>query len=182
MSSSAAPVLLYSECYIDTAVLTAASGYPSIDFSGNGPVAEAMQERPTVCILAMVDDDDARRTHRQKEPAYFHAFGVIGEGPLLRFFKHPDRPHFLIKTRPACDRWLYECAVGVGLQPSAYGFPADDFDSFLSVTKQIFSDQTPAVRSLIREVRRLRAEPFRQLQLFIRQHKAAPQWMLDMEA
>ena len=148
------------ECYADT-VLIEIAGFkhpnhqPSI-----GQVANSMKKRPKTKLIGVVDDD-------KNKPAYFSQFVLLEEKDRLSKYKHPDREHYLIILSPAFEKWIYDAATDVNVDPEKYGFKS--MKRFKNATKNQFVSNNQEVKRFLNDIKQRKNSPMQTLIRWIRE-------------
>ena len=79
---------------------------------------------------------------------------MIVESPLLHLFRHPKKPHYLIKIgdeKEAMETFILTCANDAGIDLSKYGLKPD-LESLKVKTKSTTSVDDPQLKSLFRDL------------------------------
>ncbi|MEM8522993.1 MAG: hypothetical protein AAGG68_00045 [Bacteroidota bacterium] len=83
-----------------------------------GNIANTLRDKLTNRLaLGLVDND-------KKQPKYLESFSVLksNEDHRLLLKKHHDKKHYGIFFLPAFEKWLWETAVSLNIDPKTYGY------------------------------------------------------------
>lgn len=136
------------ECYIDTnlleTILPTAKGYNHQKGCNN--VVKVMKEKLKEKFAVGIVDKDKRQIR------YVDEFEEIGHTESLFFYKHPEKPHFIIMISPAMDNFILKCASEEKVSMEQSGF-SSELKAFTAQTKQVSSKEELAFKRLFQEIK-----------------------------
>jgi len=137
------------ECFVDTTLISILLGSDVNHKKGCPSVAKEMKTGRFFDNFAVgIVDNDKRKLD------YFEQFLLIVESPLLHLFRHPKKPHYLIKIgdeKEAMETFILTCANDAGIDLSKYGLKPD-LESLKVKTKSTTSVDDPQLKSLFRDL------------------------------
>ena len=141
------------ECYVDTnlvatmlALEVQEAGSPTHCKGCNVVCGNMNSQRLRESFALGIIDEDKRQHSYMKE---FNEIGVCGHIKLL---KHKDRHHFIIMTKPAMDKFVWDIAHKHGINMNEYELP-DTLKEFTRLTKDIKAKDSANMKRLFKKLK-----------------------------
>ena len=123
------------ECYVDTRIAEIL-GEAKREYNhqhGSSNVANKMiKDLKERIALGIIDEDK----HKGPSGDYFLEFDTMVEKNNLILKKHPNRKHYLVLVCPEAEKWLFNDAKKVGINPTdkEYNLP-EEMKGFIKISK-----------------------------------------------
>jgi len=175
-------VLFVPECHADTAVIltllreNSANRKRLLNYvshqQGIGNVGNNLRRQPVASgsarrVVGIVDLD------KKSEHPYLREFTRVRGGGVERnhhshaLLQHQEHAsQYLIALNPACDKWIWDRVVEVGMTPADFGLP-NDFEGFKGYCKTQAAERNPQLRVLLAAVATAYHPAYRTLAEFV---------------
>lgn len=143
---------IFPECNSDTLLveLIFQRGKPA-HYKGNSKVAEALKKHnnDNLVVVGVVDSDKFKNT-----PPYLKEFTEMvfdyssNFGLILK--KKPDSNKYIVFVCPAFEKWIWDRAIEIGINPAEFGFRS--INDLLVISKRNEIREIPDFKRFVNEV------------------------------
>ena len=118
-------------------------------------------------MVGLVDKDK-----KSEDLHYLRQFNRLHRahsGPSCRFcvYQHSGlASHFLVVLEPACDTWIFDVAIAIGLNLANFGLPLT-LAGFIAFVKNEDAENNPQLRSLLQAIKQAQPTAYRKLAEFV---------------
>ncbi len=147
------------ECYVDTLLVDLVGFKKPNHQTSIGQVANTLKTNYKNRLAIGVVDND------KSQPKYFDEFELLEKKQGLILKKHSSNKHFLIIIDPDFEKWIFEIAELLGVNPADYGFKT--VKAFKNRTKDIHVAKNQKVKDFLNRLVQKKDSPAHVLKRWI---------------
>lgn len=138
------------ECYVDTNVVNTLLGLSARESTNHchscNKVGQDMKCGKLANQFAVGVIDNDKRQH-----SYVQEFDCVRAFGHIEVLKHHERPHYIIRTTPAMERFLLDVAAEEGVALADFGLPSE-LKALSALTKQSSVKDDANLKRLVRRL------------------------------